>query len=259
MPLGLRTLSHMLLVERGEQLVVAGRPGMGKTALALSMARGACRAGVGVAVFSLEMTDTALGRRLAAQEGRLAGDAIRRAQLSGEGVEYFHNALHQVAGWPLWIDETPGQTIEQIRRKARHLKAARPELGMVVVDHVGLCGSSNARWGRVESVGHVTRTGKEAAKELDVLWVALSQLNRKVEERADKRPMLADLRDTGDVEQDADAVLFVYRDEYYNKENSLKQGVAELIVAKQREGECGAVEVAFESISTAFTDIARGF
>jgi replicative DNA helicase len=167
-------------------------------------------------------------------------------------------ACDQLMRAPIYIDDTAGLTVMEIRSKARRLKAQQPGLGLIVIDYLQLMGSSERPESRVQEISQISRAMKVLARDLEVPVLALSQLSRAVESRTDKRPMLSDLRESGSIEQDADVVLFIYRDDYYNREESEKKGLAELIVAKHRNGATGTVDLAFRERYTLFSDLARG-
>jgi len=233
---------------RGDLVVLAARPGMGKTALALNFVRHAAVEGnVAAAVFSLEMPAGQLASRMLSAEGRVEGDKMRSGRLHrNEEWPRLSDAgerLHQV---PIFIDDTPALTVMQLRSRARRLKAERQDLGLVVVDYLQLMqGMGGFRESREQAISGISRGLKALAKELDVPIVAISQLNRGVESREDKRPNLSDLRESGAIEQDADVILFIYRDDYYH-EDSRQPGVAEVHVAKHRNGPTDTARLLFQ-------------
>ncbi len=235
--------------QRSDLIILAARPAMGKTALALNLARHAAMEGkVTVGVFSLEMPRGQLATRMLCAEKEIDASRVRSGHLRRD-VEWPKladavEALHQA---PIHIDDTPGLTITQLRSKARRLKSEYPDLGLIVVDYLQLMqGSGGPRESREQAISGISRGLKGLAKELNIAVLSLAQLNRGVELRPDKRPMMADLRESGAIEQDADLVLFIYRDEYYNKEESEKKGVAEIVIGKNRHGPTGSVELAFK-------------
>lgn len=252
----------------GNLIILAGRPSMGKTALALNMAyRLACR-GVRVQFDSMEMSSDELGMRLLAEASDTPATSITNGQLTNEQIEHVANVSRQINDLPLWIDDAGGLTIGKLAARARRVKRQRG-IQCLFVDYLQLmAGGSN---NRVADVTDITTGLKALAKDLGIPIIALSQLSRKCEERTDKRPQLADLRDSGSIEQDADIVLFVYRDEYYverekpaggpTTEYRMKladvAGKAEVIVAKQRHGPCGIVEMAFDAALTRFADLVK--
>ncbi len=233
----------------GDLIILAARPAMGKTALALNFVRhAAMEGGVAVGVFSLEMPRGQLATRMLCTEGKVDAGRVRRGTLRRD-VEWpaladAAEVLHQA---PIFIDDTPGLTVTQLRSKARRLKAEQPALGMLVVDYLQLMqGTGGPRESREQVISSISRGLKGLAKELNLPVIALAQLNRGVELRPEKRPLMADLRESGAIEQDADVVLFIYRDEYYLKDKSEKKGIAEIIVGKHRHGSTGSVELAFQ-------------
>jgi replicative DNA helicase len=235
--------------QRSDLIILAARPAMGKTALALNFARhAAMEGGVTVGVFSLEMPRGQLATRMLCAEKEIDASRVRSGHLRRD-VEWPKladavEALHQA---PIHIDDTPGLTVTQLRSKARRLKKEYKDLGLIVIDYLQLMqGSGGARESREQAISGISRGLKALAKELDIAVISLAQLNRGVELRPDKRPMMADLRESGAIEQDADLVLFIYRDEYYKKEESEKKGIAEIVIGKNRHGPTGSVELAFK-------------
>lgn len=235
----------------GDMIVVAGRPSMGKTALAMQIATNVSES-LPVQVFSLEMGAEQLAMRMAASESRIDLMALRSGKLNDEDWTRLANALSRLHTRPIFIDDRGGLTMSQIRSRARQTKR-RHGLGLVIVDYIQLiAGDGN---NRVEVVSEISRGMKAMARELSVPVIALSQLSRKVEERSDKRPMMSDLRESGSIEQDADVILLLYRDEYYNPDTSWK-GVAECHVSKQRNGPTGMLPLTFLSEHAQFADFA---
>ena len=260
-------------------IIVAGRPSMGKTALATNIAFNAAQAalkgesgsGAKVAFFSLEMSAEQLALRLLGQETGIASDRIRRGAIAQTDFPKFVEVSRTLSKLPLFIDDTPGLTVAALRTRARRLQRQQG-LGLIVIDYLQLmtAGRSNGD-NRVQEISEITRGLKNLAKELNVPLIALSQLSRAVEQRDDKRPQLADLRESGSIEQDADVVMFVYREEYYVSrqkpgETSDKMGgwqqqmegvhnVAEVIIAKQRHGPIGTVPLHFEGMLTKFSNL----
>lgn len=258
-------------------LIIAGRPSMGKTALATCIAFNAAIAnlerneGGQVAFFSLEMSAEQLAMRLLAQEAAIASDKIRRGEIHKNDFPKFVDVSRRISKIPLYIDDTPALTIAALRTRARRLKRQKG-LGLVVVDYLQLLqGSSKNSDNRVNEISAISRGLKALAKELHVPVIALSQLSRAVEQRDDKRPQLSDLRESGSIEQDADAVMFIYRDEYYEarKEPDIDSekhvlwqekmnriyNQADLIIAKQRHGPIGTIKLFFDSQFTKFGDL----
>lgn len=261
LPMPWTALSSWVTATAGDLVILAGRPAMGKTALALNLVDHVASTGSGVAVFSLEMTATELYSRLAGRRVGVPPERIKSSFVSAQDMDRLAESFRALGELPLWVDDTPGQTIDEIRRKARRL-AGRAELGLVVVDHIGLCSAatSGQQNSARDRVGYVSRICKEMAKELGVVVVALSQLNRAVEKRQNRLPNMADLRDSGEVEQDADVIAFLYREEYYLKEMTPFDlvGRAQVIIAKQRAGRTGSALLAFDGPLMAFSDVPEG-
>ena len=238
--------------KNSDMVIIACRPSMGKTAFSLDVAKKVALRGQGVAYFSLEMGTDQLCERLIASTSRVDFHRVRNGNLSADekNIEYekIATAVSILSDMPIWIDDTSGSSILEIRSKARRLKQ-RHNIGMIIIDYLQLMSGGNDRayiGNRVQEVADISRNLKILAKELNVPIVALSQLSRKVESRDDKRPVLSDLRESGSIEQDADVVMFIHREDYYNTQlPEDKRGRAELIVAKNRNGETGKVEVAW--------------
>lgn len=225
-------------------IILAARPSVGKTALALNIAyEVAARQGLPVALFSLEMGKEQLVNRLLCAEGRVDQNRLRTGNLRDEDWERLAGAAAQAESVPLFIDDTGGASLRDIRARAKRFQAERG-LALVVIDYVQLIEPNKRAENRQQEIAQISRGLKELAKELDVPVLALSQLSRAVEQRQDKRPLLSDLRESGSLEQDADVVMFIYREELYNKETDRK-AIAEIIVAKQRNGPTGRVELGF--------------
>lgn len=243
-------------LQPSDLIIIAARPAMGKTALALNLAmRAAISEGAPVGIFSLEMSEHQLVQRMISLWGKIPQEQLSTGRLSkAEGSRFFETAdLLRTA--PLFINETPAISTLELRSQARRLKAEHG-LGLIVVDYLQLMRSSRRTDSRELEISDISRSLKAIAKELDVPVVALLQLNRKVEERKDNRPMLSDLRESGAIEQDADIVIFLYRDEVY-KPDTPKKGIAELIIGKHRNGRVGTVELAFLPQYTAFEPLAK--
>lgn len=262
-PTGFYELDEMLGgFQKSDLVIIAARPSMGKTALALTLARNAAvDHKVPVGIFSLEMATMQLIIRMLCAEGRLNAHLVRTGKLpSEEGIKLSKNA-HRLIESPLYIDDTPAQTVLEIRAKARRLKAEK-NIGMIVIDYLQLMqGPSNSE-SREREISHISRSLKSLAKELNIPVIALAQLNRAVETRTDKRPQLSDLRESGSIEQDADVVLFLNRPEYYNIKNfgddgTSTDGVAEVIIGKQRNGPTGEVRLAFIKEYARFENLAH--
>jgi replicative DNA helicase len=218
---------------------------MGKTAFALNVAQNvAVRCGQTVAIFNLEMSASQMVMRMISAEGNIDAQAFRTGNLNEEDWEKLTMAISTLSEAPIFIDDTPGVTVYDIRSKLRRLKAEHG-LGLVVIDYLQLIsGSGRGGESRQQEISEISRSLKLMAREFNVPIIALSQLSRAVEQRQDKRPMLSDLRESGSIEQDADLVAFLYRDDYYN-EDSEKKNIAELIIGKQRNGPVGKVELLF--------------
>lgn len=257
-PTGYHDLDRMLAGLQPSALVVIGaRPAMGKTSFALGMAAHAALEKQRPSLFfSLEMSRLEISQRLLCSEARVDASKVRIGQLTESDWSKISVAVGKLAEAKLWIDDNPHTTVMEIRSKARKLKSQVGDLGMVVIDYVQLMSSHTAVESRQVEVSEISRGLKILARELDAPVVALAQLNRGLESRADKRPMLADLRESGSLEQDADVVAFIYRDEVYNPE-SPDQGMAEIIVAKHRAGPTGTARLAFLKQYTRFVDMAR--
>ena len=240
----------------GDLVITAGRPGMGKTAFALNIALNACRARqVPVVVFSLEMPNEQLAKRLLCAEAGVDGTKLRGGRLTREDWQPLTRAAGELSELPIWMDDTPGLTLMEMRAKCRRLHSEEP-LGLIVVDYLQLMRSGTKSESREQEISEISRSLKGLAKELGLPIMALSQLNRGVETRGtkDKRPQLSDLRESGAIEQDADTIMFIYRDEVYNPETPDK-GIAEIIIGKQRAGPTGTVRCAFKRQYTRFENL----
>lgn len=254
-PSGYPDLDRMLAgLQRSDMVVLAARPSMGKTALAMNITEHAALSGVAVGVFSLEMSGEALASRFLCSTARVSAGRARTGKLHGDDIPKLERAAYDLHAMGILMDDTPALSITQIRGRARRMKAKHPELALVVVDYIGLI-HADGKVPREQQVAASSRGLKQLAKELDVTVLVLSQLNRGVESRIDKRPMLSDLRESGAIEQDADVILFIYRDEYYNRDSPFP-GQAEVIVAKQRNGPTGVVRLAFHAEHTRFESLA---
>jgi replicative DNA helicase len=276
-------------LHRSDLTILAGRPGMGKTSLATNIAFSAAQryardiedgiepsksAGAAVAFFSLEMSADQLATRILAEQSNISSENLRTGRISKQEFQQLARASGELSGLPLYIDDTPGLTIAALRTRARRLKRQK-NVGMIVVDYLQLLQGSGkgSNDNRVQEISEISRGLKQLAKELHVPVLALSQLSRAVEQREDKRPQLSDLRESGSIEQDADIVLFVYRDDYYlqarqpaddhpgflewQEEMNRVYGTAELIVAKQRHGSTGKIRMRFDARVTKFSDAAN--
>jgi len=245
--------------QRSDLIIVAARPAMGKTSFALNVARNAAvDANVPVAIFSLEMSKEQLSMRLLTSEARIDSARLRGGFFNDDDWERLTNAAGILEQAPIYIDDSPDVTAMDIRAKARRLKADKG-LGLVVIDYLQLMRGSTSKERRDLEISEISRSLKILAKELNVPVIALSQLNRMLEQRSDKRPMLSDLRESGALEQDADLVAFIYRDEVYNQdENNPNRGKAEIILGKQRNGPVGTAFLTFLKSYTRFEDLAHG-
>jgi replicative DNA helicase len=248
-------------LQKGDLVIVAARPAMGKTSWVLNVAQtAAIEHGTTVAVFSLEMSKEQLVQRLLCSEGRVDSQKLRRGRLSPEEYQRLAAAAGHLNTAPLWIDDSPGATVLEMRAKARRLKS-ETDLGLLIVDYMQLMSSTGRSENRVQEVSAISRGLKALARELDVPVVAISQLSRAPEQRTDRRPQLSDLRESGSIEQDSDLVMFLYRPEYYSgpqdKDGNNIEGQSELIIAKQRNGPTGTVSLYFNKAYTRFDSVAR--
>ena len=261
-PTGFYDLDRMTSgFQAGDMIVLAARPSMGKTALAINIAEHvALHEELPVAVFSMEMGASQLAVRIVGSIGRIDQMHLRTGKLTDSEWPRLTEAIEKLRNISLHIDETPGLTVSELRANARRLaRQCGGKLGMIVVDYLQLMNvsSSMSDENRATAVGEISRGLKMLAKELGCPVMALSQLSRGVESRTDKRPMMSDLRESGAIEQDADVIMFIYRDDYYNKE-SKEPGVAEIIISKQRNGPTGTVKLAFLKELTRFESLASG-
>ncbi len=256
-PSGFRDLDRVTSgFQEGNLVIVAARPSMGKSALALCMAANlAVRKETPVALFTLEMSKAEVTQRLMCSEAKVESQRLRTGRLSPEDWPRLTAACDKLAKAPIYVDDTGATTMMEIRSKARRLKSKHPELGLIIVDYLQLMTSGTTVENRVQEISQISRSLKVLARDLDVPILAMSQLSRAVEQRHDKRPILSDLRESGAIEQDADIVCFIYRDEYYN-ENSEEQGLAEVIVAKHRNGPTDVVKLSFLKRYAKFADLA---
>jgi replicative DNA helicase len=239
-------------------VIVGARPAMGKTSFALGMAaHAAIEAGRPVLLFSLEMSQLELSQRLLCQESRVDAKNVRDGKLTEADWKKISHGVGRLAEAPIWIDDNPNLTIMEIRAKARRLKSKVGDLGLIIIDYLQLMSGRSSAENRQVEVSEISRGLKILARELEVPVIALSQLSRGLEARQDKRPMLADLRESGSIEQDADVVMFIYRDEVYHPDTS-DLGTAEIIVAKHRNGPTGSIRLAFLPHYTRFANMAKG-
>jgi replicative DNA helicase len=245
-------------LQKSELIIIAGRPSMGKTAFALNIAQYAALEGqTPAAIFSLEMSKEQLAFRLLASDAKVDSQRLRKGFLGETDWPKLTTAAGRLSEAPIFIDDTPAITVLEMKAKSRRLKADQG-LGLIVVDYIQLMRSGSYRESREQEISEISRSLKALAKELNVPVVALSQLNRKVEDRTNRRPQMADLRESGAIEQDADVIAFIYRDEVYNKsDDNPEKGIAEIIIAKQRNGPIGTVKLAFLEKFTAFENLAR--
>jgi replicative DNA helicase len=237
-------------------IVLAARPSMGKSALGLSIASNVVlNEKLPCAFFSLEMSKTEVAQRLICMHGKVDSHAIRTGKLSKEDWPRLATACSAFESAPLYVDDTPALNLLELRSRAQTLKRREPNLALIVVDYLQLMTAAESAESRLQEVSAVSRGLKEIAKDLDLPVLALSQLSRAVEQRHDKRPILSDLRESGTIEQDADLVMFIYRDEYYNKEESEDAGTAEISVAKHRNGPTDSFKLAFMSRHAKFSNL----
>jgi replicative DNA helicase len=247
-------------LQKGDLIVLAARPSMGKTAFALNIAEHvAVHEGLPVLVFSMEMGASQLALRLVGSLGRIDQQHLRTGKLAGDEWSRLTEAVDRLKESRVFIDETAGLTAAELRARARRMaRQFGGTLGLIVVDYLQLMsGSSGSDENRATEIGEISRGLKALAKELQCPLIALSQLNRSVETRNDKRPMMSDLRESGAIEQDADVIMFIYRDDYYNKD-SKEPGVAEIVIGKQRNGPVGTVKLTFLKPLTKFDNLAPG-
>ncbi len=260
-PSGFADLDRMTAgLQPGDLIILAARPSMGKTAFALNIGEHvAVKEGLPVLVFSMEMGASQLALRMVGSLGRIDQQHLRTGALRDEEWGRLSEAVDQLRNISLHIDETPALNPTELRARSRRLARQCGKLGLIIVDYLQLMSGSSASSGenRATEISEISRGLKALAKELQCPVIALSQLNRSVETRTDKRPMMSDLRESGAIEQDADVIMFIYRDEYYNKD-SKEPGVAEIIIGKQRNGPVGTVKLAFLRPLTKFENLAPG-
>jgi replicative DNA helicase len=247
-------------LQPGDLIVLAARPSMGKTAFALNIAEHvAVNEGLPAVVFSMEMGASQLALRMVGSLGRIDQSGLRTGRLRDDEWGRLTEAVDKLGKASIFIDESAALTPGELRARARRQARQCGKLGLIVVDYLQLMsGSSSSEENRATVLGEISRGLKSLAKELKCPVIALSQLNRSVESRTDKRPMMSDLRESGAIEQDADVIMFIYRDDYYNKESSKEPGVAEIIIAKQRNGPVGTVKLTFLKPLTKFDNLAPG-
>ena len=243
-------------LQPADLIIVAGRPSMGKTTIAMNMAENvALKSGMPVAVFSMEMPGEALAMRMMSSLGRIDQHKVRTGKLDDDDWPRLTSAINLLAETKLFIDDTPALTPTEVRSRARRLMREHGQLGLIVLDYLQLMQSPASGDNRVQQISDISRGLKALAKELNVPVIALSQLNRNLEQRPNKRPVMSDLRESGAIEQDADLIIFVYRDEVYN-EDSPDKGIAEVIIGKQRNGPLGTVRLTFLGQYTRFENFA---
>ena len=239
-------------LQRSDLIILAARPAMGKTALALNIAQNvATLEEIAVGIFSMEMSRGQLITRMLCCHGLVNAGKVRTGTLDTEDWERFLDASEYLRKTKVHIDDSPGLSIGEVRTRARRLKTENPDLGVIVIDYLQLMKGEDPRSSREQQISSISRGLKGLAKDLDCAVIALSQLNRGVESRQEKRPLTSDLRESGAIEQDADVIMFLYRDEMYNKE-TLDQGIAEVIIAKQRNGPTGTIKLVFQGEYTRF-------
>ena len=235
-------------------ILIAARPAMGKTAFVLNIAEHvALKENISTAIFSLEMSTTQLAKRMLSMNSKVDSQAMRTGELDDDDWIKLVNSATKIGNSKLILDDTPGITISELRSKCRKYKLEH-DLGLIIIDYLQLMNGSGRNESRQQEVSEISRSLKALARELNVPIIALSQLSRAVEQRPDKRPMLSDLRESGAIEQDADMVMFIYRDDYYNADSE-EAGISEIIIAKQRSGPTGTVKLAWLSQYTKFANL----
>ncbi len=238
----------------GDLIVIAGRPSMGKSTLAVNIAEyAAIEKGVPAAVFTMEMSAEQMTLRMISSLGRVSATHLRTGQFTDEDWSRIQGAMSQLQAAPIYLDESPALTPTELRARARRLKRERG-LGLVIVDYLQLMQVSGTKENRATEISEISRGLKALAKELQVPVIAISQLNRDVEQRTDKKPVMSDLRESGAIEQDADLILLIYREEVYDQ-NTTRRGIADIIIAKQRNGPIGEIDLAFLGEYTRFENL----
>ena len=257
LPTGFNDLDYKTAgLQAGDLIIIAARPSMGKTALSLNIAEyAAIKTGKAAAVFSMEMSSSQLAFRLISSLGRINQQHLRTGELADEEWPRVTSAITMLSEARFFIDDTPSLSPLELRARARRLKREH-DLGLIVVDYLQLMQVAGNKENRATEISEISRSLKALARELGVPVIALSQLNRSLEQRTDKRPVMADLRESGAIEQDADVIVFIYRDEYYNPESNEK-GIAEIIIGKQRNGPTGTVKLTFLGQYTRFENFAN--
>jgi replicative DNA helicase len=253
-PTGYKDLDALTAgLQPADLIIVAGRPSMGKTAFALNIATHAAYKGFGAAVFSLEMAKEQLVMRILCSEAKVNGAKVRSGYLRDGDFKKLAMACGPLHEAPIYLDDTPAISVLELRAKARRLVRDRTKkVGLIVVDYLQLMRGMGTASNREQEISEISRSLKALAKELNVPVIAISQLNRRVEDRGDRRPMMSDLRESGAIEQDADVIMFIYRDEVYNRNDDSVKGIAEVIVAKQRSGPTDTIKLTFLSECTRF-------
>jgi replicative DNA helicase len=256
-PTGFKKLDELTSgLQPGDLIIVAGRPSMGKTTLAVNMAENAALGSdKSAAIFSMEMSAEALTLRMISSLGRINQSRLRSGKLQEEDWPRIDSAMNQLSNARLYVDETPGLSPTEIRARARRLKREKGGLDLIVVDYLQLMQVAGTKENRATEISEISRSLKALARELSVPVIALSQLNRGVEQRTEKKPVMSDLRESGALEQDADVILLIYREEQYDP-NTTRKGIADIIVAKQRNGPTGEVQLTFLGEYTKFENFA---
>jgi len=257
-PSGFRDLDRLTSgFQPGNLIILAARPSMGKSALALCIATNlGVRHETPVALFTLEMSKAEVTQRLMCSEAKVESNRLRSGKLTQDDWPRLTAACDKLMKAPIYVDDTGSITMMELRSKARRMKSREPKLGLIIVDYLQLMTSGTNPENRVQEVSQISRSLKVLARDLEVPILALSQLSRAVEQRQDKRPVLSDLRDSGSIEQNADLVFFVYRDDYYSGEESDQQGLAEVILSKNRNGPTGTEKLSFLKRYAKFADLA---
>ena len=238
----------------GELIIVAGRPGMGKSSFAVNIAEhAAIKENIPVAIFNLEMSKSMIVNRIICSQAMVDSQAVRKGEFQPEDWQHICSVIDKISSAPIYIDDSSSITVSEIRAKCRRLKQTK-NLGLVVIDYLQLMQGGGKTDNRQQEISNISRSLKILAKELDIPVIALSQLSRSSESRGDKRPMLSDLRESGAIEQDADLVIFLYRDDYYNEE-SAEKNIAEINIAKQRSGSTGTFKLGWQGRFTRFVNM----
>jgi replicative DNA helicase len=249
-------------LQPGDLIILAARPSMGKTAFVVNIGENvAINEGLPVVIYSMEMGAAQLALRMVGSVGRIDQSRLRLGRLNDDEWGRLSEAVDKLGKAHIYIDESPGLSPSEVRARARRQARISGQLGLIIIDYLQLMsgnGGGNEE-NRATVIGEISRGLKALAKELKCPVIALSQLNRSVEQRPDKRPMMSDLRESGAIEQDADIIMFIYRDEYYTKEECKEPGVAEIIIAKQRNGPVGTIKLAFQRMHTKFENLSPDY